>query len=132
MRCAELGNAGICFSLVGQTIAFCRLSTPGRFRCPTDHKKRWSVPPRTAAAYLGQADSPHALIPALSGHYALGFLCAYLCALCDSALNTHSCLVPASAMGRFDTAAEKFPKLAFTQRVWKGEPVDRRSALTAR
>src|ERR1035438_10284190 len=58
MRCAELGNAGICFSLVGQTIAFCRLSTPGRFRCPTDHKKRWSVPPWTAAAYLSEADTP--------------------------------------------------------------------------
>ena len=34
-------------------------------------------------------------------------------------------------MGRFDTAKEKFPKLAFTQRVWKAEPMDRRSGLTA-
>ena len=46
---------------VGQTIAFCRLSTPERFLCQTDHKKnkkRWSVPPWTAATYLSQADSP--------------------------------------------------------------------------
>src|ERR1035438_141270 len=38
---------------------------------PQKDKKRWSVPPRTAAAYLGQADSPHALSLALSGKYAL-------------------------------------------------------------
>src|SRR5271157_88767 len=30
--------------LVGQTIGFCRLSTPVRFLGLTDHKKRWSVP----------------------------------------------------------------------------------------
>ena len=48
-------------ALVGLTIAFCRLSTPERFLCQTDHKKnkkRWSVPPWTAATYLSQADSP--------------------------------------------------------------------------
>src|ERR1035441_9610004 len=52
--------------LVGQTIAFCRLSTPRRSLCPTDHKKRWSVPPRTAAPYLSQAYSPIARILAYS------------------------------------------------------------------
>ena len=53
---STIGRSGS--GLVGQTIAFCRLSTPGRFLCPTDHKKRWSVLPWTAAAYLSQTEDP--------------------------------------------------------------------------
>jgi len=40
---------GICTrNPVGQTIVFCRLSGSWLGEGLTDHKKRWSVPPRTA------------------------------------------------------------------------------------
>jgi hypothetical protein len=48
-------------SLVGQTIGFRRLPTPGRFSRLADHKNRWS-----ALLYLGQADGQPKPKPALA------------------------------------------------------------------
>src|ERR1017187_2856900 len=57
-RFSKFDNWPLWRRLWGTDDLFLSSVTPGRFLCPTDHKKRWSVLPWTAAAYLSQTEDP--------------------------------------------------------------------------